>query len=182
MYWKKADGTFCGVLNDYDLSVKLDRNYRGPSSKQRMGTRPFMAIDLLEPTPGKHFYRHDLESLFYVIVVLMFRSQDKTLKREDEKFASFPALLHWFTLRPAQLLEKKNSFFSTNLPEAPHAFKELYLPISYMKEMFDDGNRARRRHELAMLSRDSTKPSFDESTLGGHVNFDEFQRFWILPS
>jgi hypothetical protein len=177
MYWKKADKTICGVLSDYDLSVKLDREYDGPTSKQRTGTRPFMARDLLEPTPRKHLYRHDLESLFYVIVVLMYRSQDPTLKREDKKFENFPALIDWFTLAPAQLLKEKSYFFSTNLPGAPDAFKELYPPILVMKEMFDGGYRARRLHEMAMsiLPRDSDKPSFDESTLGGHVNFDKFQ-------
>ncbi|KAF8199153.1 hypothetical protein BJ912DRAFT_951081 [Pholiota molesta] len=55
MYWKKADGTLCGVLSDYDLSVKLDRQDGGLSPKQRMGTRPFMARDLLEPTPREHY-------------------------------------------------------------------------------------------------------------------------------
>jgi hypothetical protein len=176
MYWKKADKTICGVLSDYDLSVRLDRKYDGPR-KQRTGTRPFMARDLLEPTPREHFYRHDLESLFYVIVVLMYRSQDTTLKKEDEKLASFPALLYWFTLGPAALLEKKESFFQRSLPPAPDAFRELYPPILEMKDMFDDGYRARRRHEMAMykLLRGSVMPSFDESTLGGHINFDKFQ-------
>jgi hypothetical protein len=177
MYWKKADKTICGVLSDYDLTVKLDRKYDGPSSKQRTGTRPFMARDLLEPTPREHFYRHDLESLFYVIVVLMFRFQDKTLKREDEKFDSFPALLNWFTLGPAALLEKKESFFQRDLPEASPAFERLYGPILKMRDMFADAYQARQRHKTATFtqSKNSVKPSFDESTLGGNLNFDKFQ-------
>ncbi|KAF8199144.1 hypothetical protein BJ912DRAFT_809737, partial [Pholiota molesta] len=118
MYWKKGDGTICGVLSDYDLSLMLARQDRGPSSKQRMGTRPFMALDLLEPPPSKHLYRHDLESLLYVIIVLMFRAQGENLI-EDEKFKNFPALKDWFTLAPAQLLKEKRHFFSTNLPRAP---------------------------------------------------------------
>ncbi|KAF8199155.1 hypothetical protein BJ912DRAFT_1139959, partial [Pholiota molesta] len=117
MYWKKPDRPFCGVLSDYDLSwsIKLDRQDRGPSSKQRTGTGPFMAIDLLDPTPRKRLYRHDLESLFYVIIVLMFRSQGKTLTGEDKKFDSFPALKDWFMLAPAQLLREKKAFFQSSL-------------------------------------------------------------------
>jgi hypothetical protein len=184
MYWKKGDGTICGVLSDYDLSLMLARQDRGPSSKQRMGTRPFMALDLLEPSPSKHLYhlyRHDLESLLYVIIVLMFRAQGEKLV-EDEKFKNFPALKDWFTLAPAQLLKEKRDFFSTNLPRAPPAFKELYLPIWEMKNMFEDGYRARRRHEMAMFiqSKDSVKPSFDESTMNKHIDFDKFQE--ILDS
>ncbi|KAI0791115.1 hypothetical protein C8Q75DRAFT_91512 [Abortiporus biennis] len=44
-----------------------------PSESQkhilRTGTGPFMAVDLLHPTPPSvHLYRHDLESFFYVLV------------------------------------------------------------------------------------------------------------------
>jgi hypothetical protein len=172
MYQKKADGTICGVLIDYDLFIKLDRQDRGPSSKQRMGTRPFMAADLLDPTPREHLYRHDLESLLYVIVVLIYRSQDKTLKKEDEKFDSFPALKDWFTLAPAQRLDKKLAFFLTELPPAPPAFEELRLLVAKMRRMFRQGYTAR----LDMLEDNPAKqPLLDESTLDGHVNFDKFQ-------
>ncbi|KAF8199158.1 hypothetical protein BJ912DRAFT_1139962 [Pholiota molesta] len=171
MYWKKADGTICGVLSDYDLSVKLDREYDGPSSKQRTGTRPFMARDLLEPTPREHLYRHDLESLFYVIIVLMFRSPGEQLT-EDERFKHFPALKQWFTQGPADLLDKKKAFYSTELPQAPHNFRKLRQPMSKMKRMFRDGYETR----LDMLEDNPAKqPLFDESTLDGHVNFDKFQ-------
>jgi hypothetical protein len=181
MYQKKADGTICGVLSDYDLSSMLARQDRGPSSKQRTGTRPFMACDLLEPTPREHLYRHDLESLFYVIIVLMFRFQDKTLK-EDEKFESFPALKHWFTLPPAQLLTMKMDFFFTKLPRAPPAFKKLEVLVVKMKIMFVTGYLARSVHEDAIFLGDPVQdvPAFNESTLGGHVDFDKFQK--ILDS
>lgn len=180
MYRMKADGTICGVLSDYDLSLMLALQDRGPSSKQRTGTRPFMARDLLEPTPRKHLYRHDLESLFYVIIVLVYRSQDDKLK-EHEKFENFLALKDWFTLAPAQLLKEKKAFFSTAMPLAPPAFKKLDLPIVRMRRIFDAGYLARRDHaDMTMRSENPVKPIFDELTLGGHVDFDKFQE--ILDS
>jgi hypothetical protein len=42
--------------------------------KTRTGTKPFMAaIDLLGKPTDMHRYRHDLESLFYVIVYVTSR-------------------------------------------------------------------------------------------------------------
>ncbi|KAG2034120.1 hypothetical protein BDR03DRAFT_965888 [Suillus americanus] len=74
VYW--LNGQWIGVLNDYDLSsIKRD----GPSGKERTGTVPFMAIDLLEE-PGlegkvSHLYRHDAESLVWVLVWVCLRYQ-----------------------------------------------------------------------------------------------------------
>ncbi|KAG2129039.1 uncharacterized protein EDB93DRAFT_144737 [Suillus bovinus] len=67
VYW--LNGQWIGVLNDYDLSsTKRD----GPSGRERTGTVPFMAVDLLSQ-PGlkgkvAHLYRHDAESLVWVLV------------------------------------------------------------------------------------------------------------------
>jgi hypothetical protein len=64
-----ADGSFRGVLNDFDLAVRLDTlAEEGHSSLHRTGTLPFMAVELLTDQPAKHLFRHDLESLFYVVV------------------------------------------------------------------------------------------------------------------
>ena len=54
------------VSNDFDLAVF--RDVQSSSSKQRTGTKPFMAIDLLQRNAAVHMYRHDLESMFYVLV------------------------------------------------------------------------------------------------------------------
>ena len=45
MMYRKKDGKIFGVLNDYDLAIFKSNNT--PSSRNRTGTRPFMAIDLL---------------------------------------------------------------------------------------------------------------------------------------
>ncbi|KAG1852488.1 hypothetical protein F4604DRAFT_1296910 [Suillus subluteus] len=78
VYW--SNGQWIGVLNDYDLS-SINRD--GLSGKERTGTVPFMAIDLLEE-PGlegkvTHLYRHDAESLIWVLVWVCLRYQDGKL-------------------------------------------------------------------------------------------------------
>ncbi|KAL4263835.1 Fungal-type protein kinase domain-containing protein [Pleurotus pulmonarius] len=66
LLWAGADGNVTGVLNDWDLATPVDAI--GKSTNHRTGTGPFMALDLLDPVPPVHLYRHDLESLFYVLI------------------------------------------------------------------------------------------------------------------
>ncbi|KAJ7086189.1 hypothetical protein C8R44DRAFT_539879, partial [Mycena epipterygia] len=67
LMYRTKNGQIFGVLNDFDLSLLIDADDLS-TSNQRTGTKPFMAIDLLVPQPLAHRYRHDLESLFYVIL------------------------------------------------------------------------------------------------------------------
>ena len=71
---RKEDGNVYAVLNDLDLAVSAD--VQRQSSKHRTGTKPFMAIDLLDRESTVHMYRHDLESLFYVLVWITSRFHD----------------------------------------------------------------------------------------------------------
>ncbi|KAE9384080.1 hypothetical protein BT96DRAFT_842818 [Gymnopus androsaceus JB14] len=74
LMFRRIDGKVYGVLNDFDLSSSVDRQNDGPSSNHRTGTKPFMAIDLLdEKWHGGHMYRHDLESLFYIMLCVACR-------------------------------------------------------------------------------------------------------------
>ena len=61
-----------GVLTDYDLSswtAALTPDYT-KTSQQRTGTPPFMAHGLLDGTDKLHLYRHDVESIFYIMLIL----------------------------------------------------------------------------------------------------------------
>ncbi|KAJ3784987.1 hypothetical protein GGU10DRAFT_270293, partial [Lentinula aff. detonsa] len=69
--FRRIDGRVYGVLNDFDLSSFVRDMVKGPSSDFRTGTRPFMSVDLLNPKwNGGHLYRHDLESLFFIMILL----------------------------------------------------------------------------------------------------------------
>jgi hypothetical protein len=78
-YWK--DGKRIGVFNDYDLSSLADEP--GPRGNERMGTVPFMALDLLseEGQRGevKHLYRHDLESFMWCFTWISLRYENGVL-------------------------------------------------------------------------------------------------------
>ncbi|KAJ7934772.1 hypothetical protein B0H13DRAFT_2305222 [Mycena leptocephala] len=76
------NGQIVGVLNDFDLSLLLSE-IPASTSTQRTGTKPYMAIDLLVPAPPFHLYRHDLESLFYIILLGM-----EDLRKEKVVFMS----------------------------------------------------------------------------------------------
>ena len=69
MYRTLQNGKVVGVLNDFDLaSVVSEENPKILTSTRHIGTKPFMAIDLLSDEPVTHLYRHDLESLLWVMV------------------------------------------------------------------------------------------------------------------
>ena len=70
--YRIIDGKVYGVLADYDLAswkASLTSDYQ-KTSQQRTGTPPFMANGLLDGTDALHLYRHDVESLFYVMLIL----------------------------------------------------------------------------------------------------------------
>ena len=69
------EGKVRGVLTDFDLSslkTTLDSG-RTNTSQQRSGMPPYMAYGLLGEEDPVHLYRHDLESLFYVMLMLAAR-------------------------------------------------------------------------------------------------------------
>ncbi|KAJ4469281.1 protein kinase [Lentinula aciculospora] len=68
---REKDGEKYGVLNDWDLSSWINEQRDGPTSKFRTGTKPYMAHEQHSyGWQGPHRFRHDLESLFYVILLL----------------------------------------------------------------------------------------------------------------
>ena len=59
-----------GILNDWDMASHLTEKGEVPNSAtlHRTGTMPFMAGELLCSPPPPHYYRHDLESSFYILI------------------------------------------------------------------------------------------------------------------
>ncbi|KAJ3988175.1 hypothetical protein F5890DRAFT_1471737 [Lentinula detonsa] len=72
--FQRKDDKICDVLNDFDLSSRVQDIDKDPSSNHRTSTRPFMSTELLNPAwKGGHYYRHDLESLFYTMLCIACR-------------------------------------------------------------------------------------------------------------
>jgi hypothetical protein len=118
MVYKAANGKWIGVLNDYDLSsTQLD----GPSGNERTGTIPFMAIELLSPKAierkVEHLYRHDAESLIWVLTWVC-------LRYEDGKLRSNRPLDAWLKEDANGCREEKNDFLNVEwcntIPSSSH--------------------------------------------------------------
>jgi Fungal protein kinase len=77
-----------GVLNDWDMvSYSLDESQTfAPHSTAQQhctGTLPFMALDHSSQTPSSHYYRHDLESFFYLLLWAAIRYDLKGQKKKE---------------------------------------------------------------------------------------------------
>jgi hypothetical protein len=145
-----------GVLNDYDLATIVGDV--SPLSKQRTGTKPYMAYQLLAAAenPPVHCYRHDLESLFYVILVL-------TSHFENGKEIPNPPLAEWFRLDSRTLASKKGELITIAtipLPDLTSPYTGFGKWLKRMRRAFTDGMYNMHREQC------------DEETLGGAVTFE----------
>ncbi|KAJ6542223.1 hypothetical protein DFH09DRAFT_47189 [Mycena vulgaris] len=164
LMYRLKDGQIFGVLNDFDLSVVLNATPQS-TSKQRTGTKPYMAIDLLVPEPPTHLYRHDLESLFYAITWFITTFH-------EGRWVDNPPLWQWKLMGMAALREKKTAFLFQSPPTPTANFTLMGRNwVGPMIRMFGDGIHARQGHRIEATSRD---PPFKEETLGGFVTFDKF--------
>ncbi|KAJ4472347.1 protein kinase [Lentinula aciculospora] len=105
---RREEGKIYGVLNDFDLSSRVQDMGKGPTSNQRTGTRPFMSPDLLNPNwEGGHFFRHDLESIFYIILCLACRYAQPGVPAAEPR-----AYSKWFSGTDQQIFYNKNTFLT----------------------------------------------------------------------
>ena len=158
-----------GVLNDMDLAVSV--GVTSASSKQRTGTKPFMAIDLLRPDPPVHIYRHDLESMLYVLVWI-------TSRFNNGEEITEPPLQEWAELCGMALVGEKYRFIMSLPPPRTGQFEYFGRWVVPMQTMFRDGFSSWTRHlsEVSVAGQQtSSHPHFKDETLGGLVTFDEFQ-------
>ncbi|KAF8904886.1 hypothetical protein CPB85DRAFT_1416260 [Mucidula mucida] len=119
MFRKDKDANVYGVPNDLDLASLLSQ-IEGESSStslRRTGTPPFMAFDLQDPDNSqvRHLYRHDLESLFYVLVMFVCRYE---FKGDHYVMRAQPPFDDWFdwTKSWTDLKKTKSDFFHTTDP------------------------------------------------------------------
>jgi serine/threonine protein kinase len=158
-----------GILNDMDLAVSI--GVTSTSSKQRTGTKPFMAINLLRPGPPVHMYRHDLESMFYVLVWI-------TSRFNNGEEITEPPLQEWADLGGVALVKEKNSFFMSLPPRRTAQFESFGRWVVPLQTMFRDGFSSWTKHlsEISVAGpQTSSHPHFEDETLGGLVTFDKFQ-------
>ena len=172
---RKEDNRVYGVLNDFDLAINADS--KSPPSRQRTGTKPFMALDLHGPDPLVHMCRHDLESLFYVLIWITSRFHD------GEELAD-PLLQSWKIQSDPSLLRTKSHFIAfSQLPLRTKEFGPHAECLNALQAMFSDGFVARRKIVNARSAEltHSQSSDFDDETLGGFVTFDKFREIINTP-
>lgn len=162
--FRRRHGKVYGVLNDFDLASRLDCERNGPTSNYRTGTRPYMAIDLLNTKgPSVHMYRHDLESLFYVILCLACRYEKPGCRLKDPPFAN------WFLGTDEGVRVHKSDFILMNeTPTVSSYFSVFSLWLIPMYKMLFQGVVKHR------VSRDEV--DFDLDTLGGEFTYDKVSK------
>ena len=177
-----------GVLTDYDLSswtASLKTDYT-KTSQQRTGTPPYMAHELLRGTSDIHLYRHDVESLFYIMLTMCGRH---TIGRTNGigEGAKWRVMMRegrlpyedWYN-EPSfsKLGSLKVAFFSgvVVLKLSP-TFEDFRTWLKELRYCFSDGFDAKsayeKRKERAGSSAGQFAP-FDDETLGGHVDYSSF--------
>ncbi|ETW75472.1 hypothetical protein HETIRDRAFT_461331 [Heterobasidion irregulare TC 32-1] len=164
-----------GILIDWDLAIDMklrEDDGDGPSSRYRTGTGPFMAIDLLKPKMGPpHYYRHDLESFFYILLwsACTFLLNGTEVKKQHKLVEPW-SVVNWGDIR-----DKKVGFFSRagegfgDLNEAVTEPFRLLLD-SWIRPLGRMIATARSTSELAQLN-DSP---FDPETWGGLMTYRKF--------
>ncbi|KAK0218288.1 hypothetical protein EDD85DRAFT_867011 [Armillaria nabsnona] len=194
LMWRRRNDVICGVLNDFDLSSYRDR--KSASALRRTGTGPYYACDLLKKDPPVHIYRHDLESIFNVLVLLCCRYeiQETPAPEGKDQLVHVPIVPFesWYNMSYSQLYKEKYNFFinppknsDTILPvSVTFSDFESWLNVCYA--MISRGFFAENTYERdnGLLSRflSSRAPGsvpvvpekFDDATLGGFVDYAGF--------
>ncbi|KAJ4471214.1 protein kinase [Lentinula lateritia] len=184
--FRRIDGKVYGVLNDFDLSSRVRDMNHGPTSKQRTGTRPFMSVDLLDSRwAGGHLYRHDLESLFYIILCLACRYKAPGVPAPEPRPYS-----QWFSGTDREVVTDKNMFLtspfvlSEDLPIQPY-FADFEPWLKSIHYFISEGYHARPRRPIVPMddanNLDSTEDippqtSFNWQTLAGQVTYPRLSR------
>ncbi|KAF5358746.1 hypothetical protein D9757_012244 [Collybiopsis confluens] len=169
---RRVGGKVYGVLNDFNLSSFLPLRDE-PSSKWRTGTRPYMSRDLLaEGWCGGPLYRHDLESLFYIMLILCchYKSPDKALPFKDWPYKM------WFTSDDATVaVQKVNLFFTPSTFPLQSHFERFRKWLDAIYRCFGLGYL--HRHRQGLLGDPINNE--EQETLAGHVTYakmDELMR------
>ncbi|KAK0476468.1 hypothetical protein IW261DRAFT_1491370 [Armillaria novae-zelandiae] len=192
--WRKRKGVICGVLNDFDLSSY--RDHKSASALHRTGTGPYYACDLLKEDPPVHIYRHDLESLFNVLVFLCCRYeiQETPAPEGKDQLVHVPNVPFesWYDMSYRQLWTEKFFFFMNPPENSDKLFPvsvsfsdfEPWLNVCYgmihqgflAKKIYgrDHGLLSRFLSTRAPRSTPVEAERFDDATLGGFVDYVGF--------
>lgn len=145
-----------GVLIDLDLAAQNQMyGTNVPIPAKRIGTVPFLATELLNPSlPFQHLYRHDLESFVYVLAWILSNYADGEAIDTDE-------LRGWYHGPLEQMAAAKRGFLLASDQMKTAQFPELQ--VAWLTPLV----------RQLMLGYSAQKDlEGDDETLGGHVTYD----------
>ncbi len=193
MFYRDEEGAAVGLLGDFDNASKVKKDEGdviGSNLKQRTGTVPFMALDILTSagTPIPHFYRHDLESFLYLLIWAGVHFDLNAGVCLDTS----PTLAGWnakYTYEFESAMSKKSLFWQRQA--VAEGILETFQPaFDPMKDEWIWPLRAlfKKGFRLAEDAEDSKRQAdFDGKTLGNVVTFESFMealgqkpRDWVL--
>ena len=182
-------GKVYGVLTDYDLSSwrkELETGY-ARTSQQRTGTPPYMPLELLMGPSATHLYRHDIESLFYIMLLMCGRHTFGNAKDGDSKEAKRQVVMRegklpyqkWFDTQDCDTLGSlKLTFFQYTRPiDLSPPFECFRGWLRKLRYLFTNGFILKvmdsNQKDQAGSSASGLDP-FDDETLGGKVTYSSF--------
>ncbi|KAF8824705.1 hypothetical protein HHX47_DHR7000313 [Lentinula edodes] len=181
---REKNGQKYGVLNDWDLASWLNTQNEVSTSKFRMGTKPYMAHEQHSSDwQGPHRFRHDLESVFYVILLLV------SLYSSPAEKVRFPSTgdhryEKWHKEDDSFLDGRKSKIINGGnwQPFPQPFFSGFTLWLAALQENLRRGIFNLENHKYAVLAasrplkpgrRPRKVPFFDEDTLGGNFSYEK---------
>jgi hypothetical protein len=184
-----------GVLTDFDLAsrtVLMDDDYTR-TSQQRTGTPPFMAVGLLDGTDPLHLYRHDMESLFYIMLILAAHYEIQARKKGEAGGLRVRNGLQelpyqtWFDQPFYKGLAAYKQTFLLNFEHLnlSPTFEDFRSWLLKLRRSFSSGFCARqqrlreddtREDDTEEPCDEGTPAPFDNETLAGHVTYSALIR------
>ncbi|KAH6887244.1 hypothetical protein BKA70DRAFT_1203730 [Coprinopsis sp. MPI-PUGE-AT-0042] len=176
MFWRKpvmnAKPVLTSVLNDWDMASRLTDSAFAPktATQNRTGTLPFMAVDLLTPTPPDHYYRHDLESFLYILLwaALRYGFNGKRRQLPDvckrwggpdlQDALGFKSILNTHAWSRKVILDA--------IPAEWASVKTAW--IVPLLDLFEKARRSKPTSEPV------EQPNYDRSTYGGRLTYKTF--------
>lgn len=171
-----------GVLTDYDLACwKAALTTDGAKTSQQVtGTTPYMAQELLKGTSPVHLYRHDVESLFYVMLVIcgchtIRRTRVGTGSENTLRIVIRSGKLpyqDWFEERDYVVgLLKGSFFFDWKDIELSSSFEGFRMWLESLQWLFRRGFALKRGYGgVGVRSCTDELALFDDETLGGCID------------
>ncbi|KAF6743443.1 hypothetical protein DFP72DRAFT_827813 [Ephemerocybe angulata] len=181
MISRRGGGDPKGLLNDWDMASFVEAlKDQTSSAHNRTGTLPFMALDIIYPTtltvhPREHWYRHDLESFFWILVwaAIHYNLKEKTRDKEVH-----PSLVPWTSddvhthafakiafLRPWD--DRAKLAFDDIKPGFEQVLEDWIVPL---RKLIKDSREA---YGVELESK-APSDTFDYSTCGGAFTFETF--------